>query len=66
MLTNHEKTADDRRLCKQNLHEPSLRKSFAAISSEVDDWIANKTESIKAVQFRSNGEIDHTRFEAFK
>lgn len=66
LLRNQHKTIDDRRLCKQNPFVPSLSKSLAAISSEADNWIANQTEIMKDIQFRSNGEHTHTRFEAFE
>lgn len=60
------KTIDDKRICTQNPYGPSLTKSFEEIATKADDWIDNEKEIMKDLQFRSNGEHTHVRFEAFE
>jgi len=65
-LRNGGTTVDDTRICKENPYKASLSKSLEDIAIKADNWTKNENEILKDIQFRSNGEHNHIRFEAFE
>lgn len=65
-MLNSAKTTDETRICKENPYKASLSTSLEDIAIKADNWTKNENEILKDIQFRSNSEHNHVRFDAFE